>query len=84
MKGYADPTKKGGFLKNFLDKSVVFDIFVLVVLALDAYLLQRSGTFSSSGITEFPASSIEIWAAQLTVLLIGLKIINAIVDTSDH
>ncbi|QGA80572.1 hypothetical protein [Candidatus Nanohalobium constans] len=74
-------SSEGGFLKKFFDKSVIFDLFVLGVLALDAYLLQQTGTFSSSGITQFPPQSIEILAAQLTALLIVMKVLNAYIDS---
>lgn len=74
--------EKEGFLKKFLDKSVFFDIVVIGVLALDAYLLQQnSNTFGSTGITEFPPGSMEMLAAQATVGLIGVKIINALIDS---
>jgi len=72
---------EGGFLKKFFDKSVVFDLFVLGVLALDAYLLQQTGTFSSSGITQLPPPSIEILAAQLTAFLILAKVVNAYIES---
>ncbi|WEL19344.1 hypothetical protein [Candidatus Nanohalococcus occultus] len=74
----------GGFLKKFLDKSVIFDVIVIGVLALDAYLLQQTaGTFGRASITSFPPPSIDILAAQATAGLIFVKIVNAMVDSSD-
>lgn len=70
-----------GFLKKFLDKSAIFDIIVISVLVLDAYLLQATAnTFGSSGITQFPPESIEVAAAQATAGLILVKVINTLMD----
>jgi hypothetical protein len=74
----------GGPLKKFMDRSVVFDLAVLGVLALDAYLLQQAGgTFTSSSITTVPPPSLEIFAAQATAAIIILKLVNAYVDEEE-
>ncbi len=73
----------GGFLRRFLDRSVLFDIVVFAVLGLDVYLLQQSETFSRQGLTSVPPPSLDIAAAQLTLVIMILKLINGYLD-SDH
>lgn len=74
-----------GFLKKFLDKSMIFDVIVVGVLGLNVYLLQQNAGFRAS-ITEFQPGNLEITAAQATIVLIGVKIINTLMDMGgdDH
>jgi hypothetical protein len=81
--GIRDRGSSSGFLEKFMDRSVAFDIWVLAVLAVDAYLLQQAGTFSTSSIMEFPPATLEMAAAQATAVTLLAKLVNGYLDSKE-
>jgi hypothetical protein len=72
----------GSYLRKFLNRSFLFDLVVFGVLGLDVYLLQQSETFSRQGLTSVPPPSLDIAAAQLTLVIMVLKLIDGYLDSS--
>jgi len=76
-----------GKLQKLLEGSTIVDLLTLGVLVYNFILLRSVGSagYGSSSLLQMPASQ-EMLAAQLTALVVGIYVIEAIIDSagSDH
>jgi len=70
----------GNKLKKLLEGSTIVDLLTLGVLVYNFTLLRNTG-YGSSNLFRMPGSQ-EMLGAQLTALVIGIYIIEAIIDSA--
>ena len=80
-KGIASHGSDKGHLKKLLEGSTIVDLLTLGTLALNFQILKESSTGYSSSIFQIPGS-MEMLAAQLSALVIGIYVIEAIIDSA--
>ncbi len=72
----------GGKLKKLLEGSTIVDLLTLGTLALNFQILRSTGTgYGSNSIFQIPGS-MEMLGAQLSALVIGIYVIEAIIDSA--
>lgn len=70
-----------GKLKKLLEGSTIVDLLTLGVLGYNFILLRDTGTGYTSSLFQMPQSP-EMFAAQLTGLVIAIYIIEAVIDSA--
>ena len=80
-KGYSSHGGDKGKLKKLLEGSTIVDLLTLGTLALNFQILRSASTGYGSSIFRI-STDINIIAAQLSALVIGIYIIEAIIDSA--
>ena len=85
-KGLGGGHGSGGKLKKLLEGSTIVDLLTLGVLVYNFILLRQAGSsgYGSSSLLQIPSSQ-EMLAAQLTAVVVGIYVIEAVIDSAgDH